>query len=138
MLCPKKLKYKKYHKKRIKTNSLRGSKIAFGSFALIAISGGLISAKQIESARIAINKHIKKTGKMWIRIFPHHPVTKKPAETRMGKGKGQPEYWVAVVKPGHVLFELSGVPEETAKEALRLAAHKLPIKSKFIKKEIWD
>lgn len=127
MLCPKKLKYKKYHKKRIKTNSLRGSKIAFGSFALIAISGGLISAKQIESARIAINKHIKKTGKMWIRIFPHHPVTKKPAETRMGKGKGSVDKWVSVVNPGRILYEIDGVDINLAKKAARSAQSKLSI-----------
>jgi len=132
MLCPKKLKYKKYHKKRIKTNSLRGSKIAFGSFALIAISGGLISAKQIESARIAINKHIKKTGKMWIRIFPHHPVTKKPAETRMGKGKGSVDKWVSVVNPGRILYEIDGVDINLAKKAARSAQSKLSISTQFI------
>lgn len=132
MLCPKKLKYKKYHKKRIKTNSLRGSKIAFGSFALIAVSGGLISAKQIESARIAINKHIKKTGKMWIRIFPHHPVTKKPAETRMGKGKGSVDKWVSVVNPGRILYEIDGVDINLAKKAARSAQSKLSISTQFI------
>jgi large subunit ribosomal protein L16 len=132
MLCPKKLKYKKYHKKRIKTNSLRGSKIAFGSFALIAVSEGLVSAKQIESARIAINKHIKKTGKMWIRIFPHHPVTKKPAETRMGKGKGSVDKWVSVVNPGRILYEIDGVDINLAKKAARSAQSKLSISTQFI------
>jgi large subunit ribosomal protein L16 len=132
MLCPKKLKYKKYHKKRFKTKSLRGSKIAFGSFALIAVSEGLVSAKQIESARIAINKHIKKTGKMWIRIFPHHPVTKKPAETRMGKGKGSVDKWVSVVNPGRILYEIDGVDINLAKKAARSAQSKLSISTQFI------
>ena len=138
MLAPKRVKHRKTHKGRMKGNATSGNYVSFGSYGLKALEPGWITSRQIESARIAISRRVRKNGKMWIRIFPDKPITKKPAETRMGKGKGSPEYWVAVVKPGHVLFELSGVDEETAREALRLAAHKLPIKSKFIKKEIWD
>ena len=138
MLSPAKVKYRKRQKGRILGQARRGSSVVFGEFGLMALESGWITQRQIEAARIAMTRHIKRGGRVYIRIFPDKPITSKPAETRMGKGKGSPEYWVAVVKPGHVLFELSGVSEEVAKEALRLAAHKLPIKSKFIKKEIWD
>ncbi len=113
----------------------RGSDVSFGEFGLKALEPGWITSRQIEAARIAINRHVKRGCKVWIRIFPDKPITKKPAETRMGKGKGAPEYWVAVIKPGRVLYEMSGVSEEVAKEALRLAAHKLPVSTKFVKRE---
>ena len=135
---PSRTKYRKVHTGRIYGTAQKGNTIAFGEFGIQSLSRGRMTSRQIEAARVAMTRSLKRKGKVWIRVFPHKPVTKKPAETRMGKGKGSPEYWVAVVKPGHVLFELSGVSEEVAKEALRLAAHKLPIKSKFIKKEIWD
>jgi len=110
----------------------RGTRVSFGDFGLKALEPAWITARQIEAARVAITRHLKRTGKVWIRIFPDKPVTKKPAETRMGKGKGNPEYWVAVVKPGRILFEIGGVPQELAEEAMRLASHKLPIKTKFV------
>lgn len=132
MLMPKRIKFRKQQRGRMKGKATRGSTIAFGQFGLKALSPGWITARQIEAARIAMTRYIKRGGKVWIRIFPDKPVTQKPAETRMGKGKGSPEYWVAVVKPGRVLFELSGVSEEIAKEALRLASHKLPCKTKFV------
>lgn len=132
MLMPKRVKYRKRQRGRMKGKAIRGSYIAFGEYGLKALSPGWITARQIESARIAMTRYIKRGGKVWIRIFPDKPVTQKPAETRMGKGKGSPEYWVAVVKPGRVMFELSGVPEDIAREALRLASYKLPLKTKFV------
>lgn len=132
MLMPKKVKWRKQQKGRMRGKAYRGSTLSFGTFGLRAVQPGWITSRQIESARIAITRHVKRGGKLWIRIFPDKPITIKPAETRMGKGKGSPEYWVAVVKPGRILFELEGVPFDTAKEAMRLAAHKLPVKTKFI------
>lgn len=138
MLMPKRTKYRKSQRGRNRGVAQSGNQISFGEYGLLALEHCWLTQRQIEAARRAMTRYIKRGGKVWIRVFPDKTVTKIPQETRMGKGKGQPEYWVAVVKPGHVLFELSGVPEETAKEALRLASHKLPIKSKFIKKEVWD
>lgn len=135
MLSPKRTKWRKHHKGRIKGNAKRGDSLSFGEIGLQAQGTARITARQIEAARIAINRRIRRSGKMWIRIFPDKPITKKPAETRMGKGKGSPEYWVAVVKPGRVLYELEGVPEDLAREALRLAAAKLPIPTKVITRE---
>ncbi|MCB9642424.1 MAG: 50S ribosomal protein L16 [Myxococcales bacterium] len=135
MLSPKRTKWRKHHKGRIKGNAKRGDSLSFGEIGLQSQGTARITARQIEAARIAINRRIRRSGKMWIRIFPDKPVTKKPAETRMGKGKGSPEYWVAVVKPGRVLYELEGVPEDLAREALRLAAAKLPIPTKVITRE---
>ena len=132
MLMPKKVKWRKLQRGRMKGKAYRGSKISFGTYALKAIEPVWITSRQIEAARIAITRHVKRGGKLWIRIFPDKPCTIKPAETRMGKGKGSPEYWVAVVKPGRVLFELEGVPHDVAKEAMRLASHKLPVKTKFV------
>ncbi|MFQ5754233.1 MAG: 50S ribosomal protein L16 [bacterium] len=132
MLMPKRIKFRKQQRGRMKGKAIRGSKLAFGQFGLKALNAGWITARQIEAARVAMTRHIKRGGKVWIRIFPDKPVTQKPAETRMGKGKGSPEYWVAVVKPGRILFELGGVSEELAKEALRLASHKLPFYTKFV------
>jgi large subunit ribosomal protein L16 len=136
MLSPKRVKFRKRQRGRLKGLSQRGSKVSFGEFGLKALNSGRLTARQIESARRAMTRHIKRGGKMWIRIFTDQPVTKKPAETRMGSGKGSPEYWVAVIRPGRVLFELSGVPEELAKEAFRLAAHKLPLHTVMVKKEL--
>lgn len=135
MLAPKKVKYRKVQKGRRKGLAYRGSSISFGDYGIIALQPGWITSRQIESARIAITRKMKRTGKLWIRIFPDKPITKKPAETRMGKGKGAPEYWVAVVKPGRIMFEFEGIDFETAKEAVRLAGHKLPIKTKMITRE---
>jgi large subunit ribosomal protein L16 len=132
MLSPKRVRWRKRHKGRLKGKAHRGSKLAFGKYGLVALEPKRITARQIEAARIAMNRHIRRQGKIWIRIFPDKPVTKKPAETRMGKGKGTPEVWVAPVKPGRILFEMDGVPRETAQEAFRLAGHKLPIKTKFV------
>ena len=132
MLMPKKVKYRKRHKGKMRGTAYRGGTVSFGEYGLQALACGWITNRQIEAARIAMTRYIKRGGKVWIRIFPDKPITKKPAETRMGKGKGSPEYWVAVVKPGRVMFELAGVPEETAKEAMRLAANKLPVKTKFV------
>ena len=132
MLMPKKVKWRKQQRGRMKGKAYRGSVLAFGTYGLKALEPGWITSRQIEAARIAITRYIKRGGKLWIRIFPDKPFTVKPAETRMGKGKGNPEYWVAVVKPGRILFELEGIPYDTAKEAMRLASHKLPIKMKFI------
>ncbi|KPK95866.1 50S ribosomal protein L16 [bacterium SM23_31] len=132
MLAPKRIKYRKHQKGVSKGNAKRGCEINFGQYGLKALEAGWITSRQIEAARIAITRHVKRGGKVWIRIFPHKPITIKPAETRMGKGKGSPEYWVAVVKPGKILFELEGVALDVAKEAIRLASHKLPIKSKFV------
>jgi large subunit ribosomal protein L16 len=135
MLSPKKVKHRKQFKGRMKGVALRGSTIAFGEFALKAVECGRMSAQQIEAARIAINRKVKRGGKMWIRVFPDKPITKKPAETRMGKGKGSPDSWVAPIKPGRILYELAGVDRDLAQEALRLAAHKLPFATKIIAKE---
>ncbi len=132
MLMPKKVKYRKRQKGRLRGKANRGSKVQFGEFGLKALEPGRISNRQIEAARIAITRYIKRGGKVWIRIFPDTPFTKKPAETRMGKGKGAPEGWVARVKPGRVLYEMEGVAEEVAREAMRLASHKLPIRTKFV------
>ncbi|MCU0421923.1 MAG: 50S ribosomal protein L16 [Bacteroidia bacterium] len=134
MLQPKKTKYRKQQKGRIKGNATRGAVLAFGSFGLKTLETKFITAKQLEAARIALTRHMKREGQVWIRIFPDKPITKKPAEVRMGKGKGAPEYWVARVKPGIIMFEIEGVPMDIAKEALRLAAQKLPVVTKFIVK----
>ena len=134
-LMPKRTKYRKMQKGRNRGRATRGNTIAYGEYALQALEAGWITSNQIEAARVAMTRFIKRGGNVWIKIFPDKPITKKPAETRMGSGKGSVEYWVAVVKPGRVLFEMAGVPEETAREALRLAAHKLPIKTKFIMAE---
>ncbi len=135
MLSPKRIKYRKSHKGRMSGLARRGCDVSFGTYALQATSCGRITARQIEAARVALTRHVKRGGKVWIRVFPDKPVSKKPAETRMGKGKGNPEFWVAVVKPGRVLYELEGVPEDIAKEAFRLAGHKLPVKTRFLKRE---
>lgn len=132
MLQPKRSKYRKQHKMRMKGNSMRGAEIAFGSFALKSLDTVWMTGRQIEAARVALNRYMKREGQVWIRIFPDKPITKKPAEVRMGKGKGAPEYWAAVVKPGRILFEIDGVPMAVAKEAMRLAAQKLPVKTKFM------
>ena len=135
MLMPKRVKYRRVHRGRMKGLATRGNKITSGDYGLVALEPSWITSNQIEAARIAMTRYIKRGGKVWIKIFPDKPVTEKPAETRMGSGKGSPEYWVAVVKPGRVLFEIAGVPEEAAREALRLASHKLPCKTKIVKKE---
>jgi len=135
MLMPKKVKFRKMQKGRMTGKAYSGSSISFGEFGLKALEPGWVSSQQIESARIAITRHAKRGCKVWIRIFPDKPITKKPAETRMGKGKGAPEYWVAVVKPGRIIYEMAGVTEATAKEAMRLASHKLPVATKFIKRD---
>jgi large subunit ribosomal protein L16 len=135
MLMPKKVKFRKMQKGNMNGKAYSGSSVAFGEFALKAIEPGWVSSQQIESARIAITRHAKRGCKVWIRVFPDKPITKKPAETRMGKGKGAPEYWVAVVKPGRILYEMSGVTEALAKEAMRLASHKLPVATKFVKRD---
>jgi len=134
MLMPKRTKYRKQQRGRMKGVASRGSKISFGEFGLQAEAPAWVTNRQIEAARVAIMRHIKRAGKLWIRIFPDKPVTVKPAETRMGKGKGAPEYWVAVVKPGRMLFELEGVPVEVARRAMELAAAKLPMKTKFVRR----
>ncbi len=135
MLMPKRVKYRRQHRGRMKGTAERGSKVIHGEYGLQALEPAWITDRQIEAARVALTRHIRRGGKVWIKIFPDKPVTQKPAETRMGSGKGSPEYWVAVVKPGRILFELSGVSEELAREAMRLAGHKLPIKTKFVKRE---
>ena len=135
MLLPKKTKYRKQHRGRMRGLSKGGTRVEHGEYGLKAMEPGWITNRQIEAARIAMTRHIKRGGKVWINIFPHKPVTEKPAETRMGGGKGSPEQWVAVVKPGRVMFELSGVAQPVAQEAMRLAAHKLPIKCKFVTRE---
>jgi large subunit ribosomal protein L16 len=132
MLMPKKVKFRKQQRGRRRGKAYRGSTITFGQYGLKALEPAWISSKQIEAARVAMTRHIKRGGKVWIRIFPDKPVTEKPAETRMGKGKGSPEFWVAVIKPGRILFEVEGVTEDLAREAIRLAAHKLPIRTKFV------
>ena len=134
-LMPKKFKFRKMQKGRNRGKATRGTQVTDGEYGLQAIEAGAIKSNQIEAARIAMTRYIKRGGKVWIKIFPDKPITKKPAETRMGKGKGAPEYWVALVKPGRVMFELAGVPEETAREAMRLAANKLPVKNKFVVRE---
>ena len=135
MLMPKRVKYRRVHRGRMTGKALRGNKVTYGEYGLQALEPAWITANQIEAARIAMTRYCKRFGKVWIKIFPDKPVTKKPAEVRMGSGKGSPEFWVAVVKPGRVMFELAGVPEETAREAFRLAAHTLPLKTQFVKKE---
>ena len=135
MLMPKRVKRRRVFRGRVKGVASRGNKLAYGDYGIVATEPCWIKSNQIEAARIALTRHIKRGGKVWIDIFPDKPVTKKPAETRMGSGKGSPEFWVAVVKPGRVLFELTGVPEAVAREGLRLAGHKLPCKVKFIKRE---
>lgn len=135
MLMPKRVKRRRVHRGRMKGVATKGNTVAYGDFGLVATECGWIKSNQIEAARIAMTRYVKRGGQVWVDIFPHKPVTKKPAETRMGSGKGSPEYWVAVVKPGRVMFEMAGVTEEQAKEAFRLAAHKLPVKCKFMKKE---
>jgi large subunit ribosomal protein L16 len=132
MLVPRKVKYRKQHRGRRQGMAFRGSTVSYGDYGLKALEEAWITSRQIESARVAISRIVRKHGKMWIRIFPDKPVSKKPAETRQGKGKGGPEFWVAVIKPGRVLFEVEGISEEMAKEAFRLAAHKLPIKAKMV------
>ena len=134
MLLPKRVKYRKQFRGRMKGNAHRGNTVAHGQFGLMALEPAWITNRQIEAARIAMTRYIKRGGKVWIKIFPDKPVTAKPAETRMGSGKGSPEYWVAVVKPGRIMFEMDGISEEVAKEAMRLAGHKLPIKTKFVKR----
>lgn len=135
MLIPKRVKHRKQHRGRMAGKATKGNFVAYGEYGLQATECGWITSRQIEAARVAMTRYMKRGGKVWIKIFPHKPITEKPAETRMGSGKGSPEYWVAVVKPGRVMFEVSGVPEETAREALRLAMHKLPVKCKFVKRE---
>ncbi len=136
MLLPKRVKYRRVHRGRMKGKATRGNVVSYGDFGLQATEPSWVTSNQIEAARIAMTRYIKRGGQVWIKIFPDKPVTQKPAETRMGSGKGSPEYWVAVVKPGRVMFEIGGVNEETAREALRLASHKLPLKCKFVKKEV--
>ena len=138
MLAPKKLKYRKQQKGRRGGTAWRGSTLAFGDYGLQAIERGWLTAREIEAARVALTRYIKRGGRVWVRVFPDKPLTKKPAETRMGKGKGSPEGWVAVIKPGRVMFELAGVPEPLAREALRLAGQKLPLKTKFVRREGGD
>lgn len=138
MLLPKRTKRRKVQRGRMKGHATRGNKVSNGEFGLQALEPAWITSNQIEAARVAMTRFCKRAGKVWIKIFPDKPITKKPAETRMGKGKGSPEFWVAVVKPGRVMFEIGDIPEETAKEAMRLAANKLPIKCKFIRKQETD
>ena len=136
MLLPKRVKYRRVHRGRMKGAATRGNKVTYGDFGIQALEPAWITSNQIEAARIAMTRYIKRGGQVWIKIFPDKPITEKPAETRMGSGKGSPEYWVAVVKPGRVMFEMDGISEEVAKEAMRLASHKLPIKCKFVTKEV--
>ncbi|MCC8074561.1 MAG: 50S ribosomal protein L16 [Clostridiales bacterium] len=136
MLLPKRVKYRKQMRGRMTGKALRGNEVNYGEYGLQALEPAWITSRQIEAARVAMTRYTKRGGKVWIKIFPDKPVTQQPAETRMGKGKGSPEYWVAVVKPGRVMFEIGGVSEEVAKEALRLASHKLPIKTKVVKKAV--
>ncbi|MCX5825776.1 MAG: 50S ribosomal protein L16 [Deltaproteobacteria bacterium] len=138
MLMPKRVKYRKLQRGRMSGKATRGNTVAFGEYALQATECGWVTARQIEAARVAMTRHVKRGGKIWIRIFPHKSVTRKPAETRMGKGKGAPEEWVAVIKPGVVLYEIEGVSKEIAKEAFTLAAHKLPIGTQFLSREMSD
>ena len=134
MLMPKRVKYRRVQRGRLTGKALRGNKVTNGDYGLVALEPAWITANQIEAARIAMTRYIRRGGQVWIKIFPDKPITEKPAETRMGSGKGSPEYWVAVVKPGRIMFEMDGVAEDVAKEAMRLAGHKLPIKTKFISK----
>ena len=135
MLLPKRVKYRRVHRGRLTGKAYRGNKVSNGQFGLVALEPAWITSQQIEAARIAMTRYIRRGGQVWIKIFPDKPITEKPAETRMGSGKGSPEYWVAVVKPGRVMFEMDGVSEEVAREAMRLAGHKLPIKTKFVVRE---
>ena len=135
MLSPKRVKYRKQQKGRMRGKASRGNFVAFGTYGLQALECGYLTSQQIEAARIAMTRYVKRGGQIWIRIFPDKPFTRKPAETRMGKGKGSPEGWLAVIRPGRILYEMAGVPEDVAKEALRLASHKLPIKTKFVARE---
>jgi large subunit ribosomal protein L16 len=135
MLMPKRTKYRRVHRGRMRGAAKGGTRVTFGDYGLQATDAGWVTARQIEAARIAMTRKIKRGGKVWINLFPDKPITEKPAETRMGSGKGTPEFWVAVVKPGRVMFEMSGVDEELAKEAMRLAGHKLPVRTKFVKRE---
>jgi len=135
MLMPKRVKYRRVQRGRLTGKAMRGNKISSGQFGLVAMEPAWITSNQIEAARVAMTRYVKRGGKVWIKIFPDKPITEKPAETRMGSGKGSPEYWVAVVKPGRVLFEMEGISEEQAREAMRLASHKLPIKCKFMVKD---
>lgn len=137
MLQPKKVKHRKMQKGRMRGKAYRGGTIAFGEYGLQAQSGGRLTARQIEAARIAMTRYIKRGGKIWIRVFPDKPITKKPAETRMGKGKGNPEEWAAAVRPGRMLYEMEGVAADTAREAFRLAQHKLPLQTRFVQREEW-
>ena len=136
MLLPKRVKYRRVQRGRLTGKATRGNTISYGEYGLQAVEPAWITSNQIEAARIAMTRYTKRGGQVWIKIFPDKPVTQKPAETRMGSGKGSPEYWVAVVNPGRIIFEIAGVPEETAREALRLASHKLPIKTKIVKREV--
>lgn len=138
MLVPKRVKYRKQHRGRRKGKAIKGTEITFGEFGLMALEPAWIESRQIEAARVALTRHIKRGGKVWVKIFPDKPVTEHPAETRMGGGKGAPENWVAVVKPGRIMFELAGVSENVAKEAMRLASHKLPIHAKFVRRDEMD
>ena len=136
MLLPKRVKYRKVQRGRMTGKAMRGNKVNYGQYGLVALEPAWITSNQIEAARIAITRSTKRGGQVWIKIFPDKPITEKPAETRMGSGKGSPEYWVAVVKPGRIMFEIGGVSEELAREAMRLASYKLPVKCKFVKKEV--
>ena len=138
MLLPKRVKYRRVHRGRLTGKAMRGNKVTYGEYGLVAVEPAWITSNQIEAARVAMTRYTKRGGQVWIKIFPDKPVTAKPAETRMGSGKGSPEYWVAVVKPGRIMFEIAGVSEEVAREALRLASHKLPIRCKFVKREELD
>ena len=138
MLMPKRVKFRRVQRGRLKGKALRGNKVTNGDFGLVALEPAWVTSNQIEAARIAMTRYIKRGGKVWIKIFPDKPITEKPAETRMGSGKGSPEYWVAVVKPGRVMFEMNGISEDVAREAMRLASHKLPIKCKFVKRGAED
>ena len=135
MLLPKRVNYRRQHRGRMKGDAHKGNFVAYGEYGLAATEASWITSRQIEAARIAMTRYTKRGGQVWIKLFPHKPVTKKPADTRMGSGKGAPEFWVAVAKPGKVMFEIAGVPEETAREAFRLASHKLPVKCKFVNRE---
>ena len=135
MLMPKRTKYRRVHRGRLKGKAMRGNTITYGDYGLVALEGAWITSNQIEAARIAMTRYIRRGGQVWIKVFPDKPITEKPAETRMGSGKGSVDHWVAVVKPGRVMFEMNGVAEEVAREAMRLAMHKLPIKCKFVTKE---
>ena len=138
MLMPKRVKFRRVQRGRLKGKAMRGNELAYGNYGIVALEPAWITSQQIEAARIAMTRYIKRGGNVWIKIFPDKPVTEKPAETRMGSGKGSPEYWVAVVKPGRIMFEMDGVDEAVAREAMRLASHKLPIKTKFVKKSDFE